>query len=82
MRRRRAVRRLRGIDYPAHELSQLTGLHPAFQPERRNLVLVDTDSAPSAVLVDAVLDANELVTRPAGQISQAHSRRRRHRPLR
>jgi chemosensory pili system protein ChpA (sensor histidine kinase/response regulator) len=53
--------------YPAHELSQLTGLAPASTPERRNLVVVDTDSGPIAVLVDAILDANELVTRPAGK---------------
>jgi chemosensory pili system protein ChpA (sensor histidine kinase/response regulator) len=53
--------------YPAHELSQLTGLAPANTPERRNVVVVDTDSGPVAVLVDAVLDANELVTRPTGK---------------
>jgi chemotaxis protein histidine kinase CheA/ActR/RegA family two-component response regulator len=53
--------------YPAHELSQLTGLAPATTPERRNVVVVDTDSGPVAVLVDAVLDANELVTRPTGK---------------
>jgi chemotaxis protein histidine kinase CheA/ActR/RegA family two-component response regulator len=53
--------------YPAHELSHLTGLAPASLPERRNLVIVDTDNGPIAVLVDAVLDANELVTRPAGK---------------
>ncbi len=53
--------------YPAHELSQLTGLAPASTPERRNLVIVDTDTGPIGVLVDAVLDANELVTRPAGR---------------
>jgi chemotaxis protein histidine kinase CheA/ActR/RegA family two-component response regulator len=53
--------------YPAHELSHLTGLAPASTPERRNLVIVDTDTGPTAVLVDAVLDANELVTRPAGK---------------
>jgi chemotaxis protein histidine kinase CheA/ActR/RegA family two-component response regulator len=53
--------------YPAHELSALTGLAPPITPERRNLVVVDTDGGPIAVLVDAVLDANELVTRPAGK---------------
>jgi chemotaxis protein histidine kinase CheA/ActR/RegA family two-component response regulator len=53
--------------YPAHELSQLTGLAPASLPERRNVVVVDTDGGPIAVLVDLVLDANELVTRPAGK---------------
>jgi chemosensory pili system protein ChpA (sensor histidine kinase/response regulator) len=53
--------------YPAHELSHLTGLASASAPERRNLVIVDTDTGPIAVLVDAVLDANELVTRPAGR---------------
>jgi chemotaxis protein histidine kinase CheA/ActR/RegA family two-component response regulator len=53
--------------YPAHELSHLTGLASASAPERRNLVIVDTDAGPIAVLVDAVLDANELVTRPAGR---------------
>jgi chemosensory pili system protein ChpA (sensor histidine kinase/response regulator) len=42
-------------------------MHPASNPERRNLVLVDTDSGPVGVLVDAVLDANELVTRPTGR---------------
>jgi chemotaxis protein histidine kinase CheA/CheY-like chemotaxis protein len=53
--------------YPAHELATLTGLNPASIPERRNLVIVDTDTGPIGVLVDAVLDANELVTRPTGK---------------
>jgi chemosensory pili system protein ChpA (sensor histidine kinase/response regulator) len=53
--------------YPAHELSTLTGLNPASSPEKRNLVIVDTDSGPIGLLVDAVLDANELVTRPTGK---------------
>jgi chemosensory pili system protein ChpA (sensor histidine kinase/response regulator) len=53
--------------YPAHELASLTGLNPASIPERRNLVIVDTESGPIGVLVDAVLDANELVTRPTGK---------------
>jgi chemotaxis protein histidine kinase CheA/ActR/RegA family two-component response regulator len=55
------------VKYPAHELAMLTGLAPANSPERRNLVLVETDTGPIGVLVDAVLDANELVTRPAGR---------------
>jgi chemosensory pili system protein ChpA (sensor histidine kinase/response regulator) len=54
--------------YPAHELGTLTGLHAASNPERRNLVLVDSDTGPIGVLVDAVLDANELVTRPTGRL--------------
>ncbi len=53
--------------YPAHEIGGLTGLAPAAFPERRNLVVVDTDSGPVGVLVDAVLDAGELVTRPTGR---------------
>ncbi len=53
--------------YPAQELAALTGLAPATNAERRNLVVVDTDTGPIGVLVDAVLDANELVTRPAGR---------------
>jgi chemotaxis protein histidine kinase CheA/ActR/RegA family two-component response regulator len=53
--------------YAAHELSGLTGLAPATNTERRNLVIVDTDTGPIGVLVDAVLDANELVTRPTGK---------------
>lgn len=53
--------------YPAHELGLLTGLTSAANPERRNLVIVDTESGPIGVLVDAILDANELVTRPAGR---------------
>ncbi len=53
--------------YPAHELGALTGLAPAAFPERRNLVVVDTDTGPVGVLVDAVLDAGELVTRPTGR---------------
>jgi chemotaxis protein histidine kinase CheA/ActR/RegA family two-component response regulator len=53
--------------YPAHELSQLTGLAPAVSPARRNLVLVDSESGAIGVLVDAVLDAAELVTRPTGR---------------
>jgi chemotaxis protein histidine kinase CheA/ActR/RegA family two-component response regulator len=53
--------------YAAHELSALTGLAPATNTERRNLVIVDTDNGPIGVLVDAVLDANELVTRPTGK---------------
>jgi len=53
--------------YPAHELAALTGLAPASNPERRNLVLVEGETGPIGVLVDAVLDANELVTRPAGR---------------
>jgi chemosensory pili system protein ChpA (sensor histidine kinase/response regulator) len=52
---------------PAHELSSLTGLNPASMPERRSLVIVESDTGPIGVLVDAVLDANELVTRPAGR---------------
>ncbi len=53
--------------YPALELGALTGLAPATNAERRNLVVVDTDGGPVGVLVDAILDANELVTRPAGR---------------
>ncbi len=53
--------------YPAHELGALTGMRPASTPERRNLVLVDSESGPIGVLVDAVLDASELVTRPTGR---------------
>jgi chemotaxis protein histidine kinase CheA/CheY-like chemotaxis protein len=53
--------------FPAHELATLTGLVPAAIPERRNLVVVDSESGPLAILVDAVLDAGELVTRPAGR---------------
>jgi chemosensory pili system protein ChpA (sensor histidine kinase/response regulator) len=53
--------------YPAHELAALTGLASATAPERRNLVIADTDSGPTGILVDAVLDAGELVTRPAGR---------------
>ena len=53
--------------FPAHELATLTGLSPGAAPERRNLVLVDSESGPLAILVDAVLDAGELVTRPAGR---------------
>jgi chemotaxis protein histidine kinase CheA/ActR/RegA family two-component response regulator len=53
--------------YPAHELSALTGMRPASSPERRNLVVVDSETGPIGVLVDAVLDANELVTRPTGR---------------
>ncbi len=54
-------------DYPAHELASLTGLASATAPERRNLVLVDTETGPLGLLVDAILDAGELVTRPAGR---------------
>jgi chemotaxis protein histidine kinase CheA/ActR/RegA family two-component response regulator len=54
-------------DFPVHELAALTGLAPASSPERRNLVLVDTESGPLGLLVDAILDASELVTRPAGR---------------
>jgi chemosensory pili system protein ChpA (sensor histidine kinase/response regulator) len=53
--------------YPAHELAALTGMRSASSPERRNLVLVDSESGPIGVLVDAVLEANELVTRPTGR---------------
>ena len=53
--------------YPAHELSALTGMRSASSPERRNLVVVDSEIGPIGVLVDAVLDANELVTRPTGR---------------
>jgi len=53
--------------YPAHELSSLTGMRGASMPERRNLVLVDSEAGPIGVLVDAVLEANELVTRPTGK---------------
>jgi chemotaxis protein histidine kinase CheA/ActR/RegA family two-component response regulator len=53
--------------YPAHELGTLTGMRHAASPGRRNLVLVDSESGPIGVLVDAVLDANELVTRPTGR---------------
>jgi chemotaxis protein histidine kinase CheA/CheY-like chemotaxis protein len=53
--------------YPAHELGTLTGMRAATTPERRNLVLVDSETGPIGVLVDAVLDANELVTRPTGR---------------
>jgi chemotaxis protein histidine kinase CheA/CheY-like chemotaxis protein len=53
--------------YPAHELAALTGLAPATNPDKRNLVIVDSESGPIGVLVDAVLDAAELVTRPTGR---------------
>jgi chemosensory pili system protein ChpA (sensor histidine kinase/response regulator) len=53
--------------YAAHELATLTGLAPAAAPERRDLVLVDNEGGALAILVDAVLDAGELVTRPAGR---------------
>jgi chemotaxis protein histidine kinase CheA/CheY-like chemotaxis protein len=53
--------------YPTHELGTLTGMRTATTPERRNLVLVDSEAGPIGVLVDAVLDANELVTRPTGR---------------
>jgi chemosensory pili system protein ChpA (sensor histidine kinase/response regulator) len=53
--------------YPAHELASLTGMQGASTPERRNLVLVDSEAGPIGVLVDAVLEANELVTRPTGK---------------
>jgi chemosensory pili system protein ChpA (sensor histidine kinase/response regulator) len=53
--------------YPAHELASLTGMKGATAPERRNLVLVDSETGPIGVLVDAVLEANELVTRPTGK---------------
>ncbi|HEU4589285.1 MAG TPA: response regulator [Steroidobacteraceae bacterium] len=53
--------------YPAHELAALTGLAPANNPERRNLVVADSESGPIGLLVDAILDAGELVTRPAGR---------------
>jgi chemosensory pili system protein ChpA (sensor histidine kinase/response regulator) len=53
--------------YPAHELSALTGLAPPSAPERRNLVVADSDNGPIGLLVDAILDAGELVTRPAGK---------------
>ena len=59
--------RVDAIGVPAYELASLTGLAPATSPDRRNLVLVDTESGTVGVLVDAVLDANELVTRPAGR---------------
>jgi chemosensory pili system protein ChpA (sensor histidine kinase/response regulator) len=53
--------------YPAHELASLTSMRGASSPERRNLVLVDSESGPIGVLVDAVLEASELVTRPTGR---------------
>jgi chemotaxis protein histidine kinase CheA/ActR/RegA family two-component response regulator len=53
--------------YPAHELGALTGLAPATSPDRRNLVVAETDIGPTGILVDAVLDAGELVTRAAGR---------------
>jgi chemotaxis protein histidine kinase CheA/ActR/RegA family two-component response regulator len=53
--------------YPAHELAALTGLAPGVSPDKRNLVIVDSESGPLGVLVDAVLDAAELVTRPTGR---------------
>jgi chemotaxis protein histidine kinase CheA/ActR/RegA family two-component response regulator len=56
-----------GEFFAAHELGTLTGLASALNPERRNAVLVDIDAGTIAVLVDAVLDANELVTRPGGK---------------
>ena len=68
--------------YPGARARRAHRPAPATSPERRNLVLVDTDTGPIGVLVDAVLDASELVTRPAGPLSQTHSRRRRHRPAR
>jgi chemosensory pili system protein ChpA (sensor histidine kinase/response regulator) len=53
--------------YPAHELGVLTGLAHPTAPERRNLVVVDSETGPIGLLVDAVLDASELVTRPVGK---------------
>jgi chemotaxis protein histidine kinase CheA/ActR/RegA family two-component response regulator len=55
------------VKYPAHELATLTGMRGASNPERRNLVLVDTESGPIGVLTDAILEASELVTRPTGR---------------
>jgi chemotaxis protein histidine kinase CheA/ActR/RegA family two-component response regulator len=55
------------VKYPAHELGDLTGLASATAPERRDLVIVDSESGPIAIMVDAVLDADELVTRPTGR---------------
>ncbi|HEY6123214.1 MAG TPA: response regulator [Steroidobacteraceae bacterium] len=62
-----AFARVDDILYPVHELAMLTGMRPATAPERRNLVLVDSESGPIGVLVDAVLEASELVTRPTGR---------------
>jgi chemotaxis protein histidine kinase CheA/ActR/RegA family two-component response regulator len=59
--------RVDAIGVPAYELASLTALAPAASPERRNLILVDTESGTVGLLVDAVLDASELVTRPAGR---------------
>ncbi|HEU4778796.1 MAG TPA: response regulator [Steroidobacteraceae bacterium] len=59
--------RVEDIRYPAHELAMLTGMRGASAPDRRNLVLVDSESGPIGVLVDAVLEASELVTRPTGR---------------
>jgi chemosensory pili system protein ChpA (sensor histidine kinase/response regulator) len=59
--------RIDDVRYPTHELALLTGMRPATAPERRNLVLVDSESGPIGVLVDAVLEASELVTRPTGR---------------
>ena len=59
--------RVDAVGIPAYELASLTGLAAATNPERRNLVLVDTDTGTVGLLVDAILDANELVTRPAGR---------------
>jgi hypothetical protein len=67
--------------YPAHELSDLTGLAPGTAPERRNLVVADSDNGPIGLLVDAILDAWRARDPPRRQISEAHSRRGRHRPL-
>lgn len=53
--------------YPAHELSALTGLAPPASPDRRNLVIVHSETGPVGVLVDAILDAAELVTRTTGR---------------
>src|SRR6185295_18794874 len=61
------VARVDDGDYPAHELATLTGLAAASAPERRNLVVVDSEVGPLGLLVDAILDAGELVTRPAGR---------------
>jgi chemosensory pili system protein ChpA (sensor histidine kinase/response regulator) len=68
--------------YPAHELASLTGMRGASTPERRNLVLVDSEAGPIGVLVDAVLEANELVTRPTGKYLKRIPGCRRYRPHR
>ena len=67
--------------YPAHELASLTGLAPAGNAERRNLVVADSDAGPVGAAGRRHPRRRRTRDAPRRALSQAHPGRRRYRIL-